>query len=290
MLSPRLLKLRKVVLISLACAAGIALILAVTIYAVSTWKLSRHHEASATALRVTPVVSMAVEGARLAHVVGCFGCHGDSLTGRLFVEQFLVGRLSAPNLTRIVPHYTDQQIVDVIRSGVRSDGTGVVFMPSHTFVRLADADIAAIVAYLRTLESRPDAAQDASFGLLPRALIVAGLMPIEPDVVDRGQVGPAMRPSDAAALGPYVAKTVCAICHGGDLRGDKQMQSPNLFAITPAYSPADFKTLMSTGIAIGGRKLGSMTEMSQAALKYMRDDEMAAVYTYLAATDAAKIP
>ena len=33
MLSPRLLKLRKVVLISLACAAGIALILAVTIYA-----------------------------------------------------------------------------------------------------------------------------------------------------------------------------------------------------------------------------------------------------------------
>ena len=47
---------------------------------------------------------------------------------------------------------------------------------------------------------------------------------------------------------------------------------------------------MSTGIAIGGRKLGSMTEMSQAALKYMRDDEMAAVYTYLAATDAAKLP
>ena len=202
----------------------------------STWKLSRHHEASATALRVTPVVSMAVEGARLAHVVGCFGCHGDSLTGRLFVEQFLVGRLSAPNLTRIVPHYTDQQIVDVIRSGVRSDGTGVVFMPSHTFVRLADADIAAIVAYLRTLESRPDAAQDASFGLLPRALIVAGLMPIEPDVVDRGQVGPAMRPCRCRGAGPVRGETVCAICHGGDLRGDKQMQSPNLFAITPAYS------------------------------------------------------
>ena len=290
MLSVWLRRLRKIVLIGLAGVVGIALVGVVVIYAVSTWKLSRHHEAAETALRVTPVASLATEGARLAHVNGCFGCHGDALTGRVFVDNFLVGRLSAPNLTRIIPHYTNQQIADVIRGGVRSDGTGVVFMPSHTFVRLADADIAAIVAYMRTLEPRADAAQDASFGLIARALIASGMMPLEPDVVDRSQVGPTMRPSDAAALGPYVAKTTCAICHGGDLHGDQQMQSPNLFAMVPAYSLADFKALMSTGVAIGGRKLGLMSEMSQSALKYLSDDEMAAVYAYLAATEAAKLP
>lgn len=44
----------------------------------------------------------------------------------------------------------------------------------------------------------------------------------------------------------------------------------------PAYSLAEFKTLLSTGVAIGGGKLGLMTEMAQAGLKYLRDDEVAA--------------
>ena len=251
MLSPRLLKLRKVVLISLACAAGIALILggAATIYAVSTWRLSRHHEASATALRVTPVVLMAAEGARLhrsrRRLLWLSWRQSDWAP---LCRPLLVGRLSAPNLTRIVPHYTDQQIVDVIRSGVRSGRRCPISMPSHTFVSLADADIAAIVAYLRTLESRPDAAQDASFGLLPRALIVAGVMPIEPDVVSRGQVGPAMRPSDAAALGPYVAKTVCAILpwrrpSRGRTNADHRTSSRS----RPAYSPAELQDIDVNG-------------------------------------------
>ena len=64
------------------------------------------------------------------------------------------------------------------------------------------------------------------------------------------------------------------------------MQSPNLYGIMPAYSLADFKTLMSTGIAVGGRKLGLMTEISQTALKYLSDDEVAAVYAFLSAPEA----
>ena len=44
------------------------------------------------------------------------------------------------------------------------------------------------------------------------------------------------------------------------------------------------------GIATGGRKLGLMTEMSQAALKYLSDDEVAAMYAYLSAPEAAAHP
>jgi len=68
------------------------------------------------------------------------------------------------------------------------------------------------------------------------------------------------------------------------------MESPNLFAIVPAYSLTDFRTLLSTGIAVGGRKLGLMTEMSQSALKYLSDDEVAAVYAYLSAPEEAAKP
>jgi cytochrome c553 len=286
-LSPRLRLARKIALIGSGGIAAVAVVVVAGVYGVSAWEMSARHAVIGPALRVTPAASMAAEGGRLAHVNGCYGCHGDNLTGRLFVDRFYIGRLSAPNLTRIMPHYTDQQIADVVREGVRADGTGVVFMPSHALVRLADADVAAMIAHFRTLDPRPDAAQDPSFGPLLRALIVAGELPVEPAVVDRGQFGPPQRP---AALGPYLAKTTCAMCHGMDLHGETRTESPNLFSIAPAYSLAEFKTLLSTGVAIGGRKLGLMTEMSQAGLKYLRDDEVAELHIYLSAPEAAAHP
>jgi len=275
---------RKIALIGVGGIAAIVVVAIAAIYGVSAWKMSARHAVAGPALRVTPAASMADEGGRIAHVNGCYGCHGDNLAGHLFVDRFYIGRLSGPNLTRIMPRYSDQQIANVIREGVRADGTGVVFMPSHALVRLADADVAAMIAHFRTLEPRPDAALDPSFGPLLRAVIVAGVLPIEPAIVDRAQLGPSQRP---AALGPYLARTTCAMCHGMDLHGEAQTESPNLFAITPAYSLADFKTLMTTGAAIGGRKLGLMAEMSRAGLKHLRDDEVAALHAYLSAPEAA---
>ena len=274
---------KRIAIISVEVVAGVAVTAVIAIFAISQWQLSARHGAGEPPLRVKPAASMVVEGARLARTNGCSGCHAEGLTGHLFVDSFFIGRLAGPNLTRIVPNYSDQQIADLIRSGVRPDGTGIVFMPSHVLVRLADGDVAAIIAYLRTLKTKPDTAKDSSFGLLARALVVAGMIPLEPDTVDRKQLGPLKRPTDAAALGPYLAKTTCAMCHGGDLHGEAQTQSPNLFEMVPAYSLADFRTLLSTGIAPGGRKLGLMTEMSVAGLKYLRDDEMVALHSYLSA-------
>ena len=285
--SPRLRLVKKIALIVGGGIASILVIAVVAIYGISAWELNARHAVIGLALRVTPAASMVEEGERLSHINGCFGCHGDDLAGHLFVDRIFVGRLSGHNLTRVVPQYTDEQLANVIRSGVKSDGTGNVFMPARAMVRLADADVAAIIAYLRTVERRPDAAKDTSLGLLARALVVIGMIPIEPNIVDHKQLGPLARPTAASTLGPYIANTTCATCHGLDLHGEEQMQSPNLYGIMPAYSLADFKTLMSTGIAVGGRKLGLMTEISQPALKYLSDDEVAAVYAYLSAPEAA---
>lgn len=274
---------KNIAIMSVEVVAGIVVTAVVAIFAISQWQLSARHDVAEHALRVMPTSAMVAEGARMAHTHGCTGCHGEGLTGHLFVEQFFVGRLAGPNLTRILPHYSDQQVADLIRSGVRPDGTGIVFMPSHVLVRLADSDVAAIIAYLRTLKTRPDSAKDSSFGLLARALIVAGIIPLEPTMVDRRQLGPLKRPTEAGALGPYLARTTCAMCHGGDLHGEEQTQSPNLFEMVPAYSLAQFRTLLSTGIAPGGRKLGLMTEMSVAGLKYLRSDEVAELHAYLSA-------
>src|SRR5437016_2216009 len=161
-LSSRLRLFRKIAFIGCGGIAAVAAVAIAGIYGVSAWEMSARHAVIGLVLRVTPAMSMATEGGRLAHVNGCYGCHGDDLRGHLFVDRFYIGRLSAPNLTRIMPHYSDQQIADVIRTGVRADGTGVVFMPSHALVGLADADVAAMIAHFRTLEPRSDAAQDPS--------------------------------------------------------------------------------------------------------------------------------
>ncbi|HEX9472832.1 MAG TPA: c-type cytochrome [Steroidobacteraceae bacterium] len=285
-LSPRLRLARKIALITGGVIAAVAVVAVAGIYGVSAWELNARHAVVGPALRVTPAPLMVVEGERLAHVNGCFGCHGDNLAGRVFIDRLFVGRLSGHNLTRVVPQYTDDQLEHAMRGGVKSDGTGLVFMPSHALVRLADADVAAIIAYLRTVERHPDAAKDTSLGLLARALLVTGMISLEPDNVDRNQLGPRARPTEAGALGRYLAGSTCAICHGGDLHGDKEMQSPNLFGIVHAYSLAQFKALLSTGIGIGGRKLGLMTEMSQSGLKYLHDDEVAALHAYLSAPEA----
>ncbi len=288
--SPRFRLVKKIALIAGGGIAAILVVAIVAIYGISTWKLNARHEVAGLGLRMAPSPSMVEEGHRLAHVNGCIGCHGDDLAGHLFVDNIFIGRLSGHNLTRVVPQYTDEQLTNAIRGGVKSDGTGNIFMPSHAMVRLADADIAATIAYLRTVGPLPDAAKDTSLGLLARALVVVGMIPVEPDIVDPTQLGPRERPAEAVALGQYIARTTCAMCHGLDLHGEEQVESPNLFAIVPAYSLADFRTLLSTGIAMGGRKLGLMTEMSQGSLKYMRDDEVTAVYAYLSAPEVAARP
>jgi len=47
---------------------------------------------------------------------------------------------------------------------------------------------------------------------------------------------------------------------------------------------------VSPGVAIGGRKLWLVTEVSQSGLKYLRDDEVAALHVYLSAPEAAAHP
>ena len=67
----------------------------------------------------------------------------------------------------------------------------------------------------------------------------------------------------------------------------KYQATPQYRLVNRGITLAEFKTLLSTGVAIGGRKLGLMTEMSQAGLRYLRDDEVAELHAYLSAPEAA---
>jgi cytochrome c553 len=82
--------------------------------------------------------------------------------------------------------------------------------------------------------------------------------------------------------GRYVARTVCAECHGTDLHGDAnpEFTSPDL-AVVAAYTPEAFTRLLRTGVALGERPVGIMSEQARNNLSQLTDAEISALCGYL---------
>ena len=62
-------------------------------------------------------------GKYMVDVIGCASCHGDRLQGR--VDNGQPGPPAGPNLTRIVPQWTEDQFMNYFYTGTRPDGTTV---------------------------------------------------------------------------------------------------------------------------------------------------------------------
>ena len=214
-------------------------------------------------------------GERLALVLGCRGCHGKELAGERFYELY------ASNLTRDVHGYSDDQLERLIRHGIHPTGRDVWGMPSEIFQHLGQADLAALMSYLRTLEPaggptqprlpwQPDAEELIALGKLkPAATAVRETRSIAP--IDLGP---------RYALGRYIARVTCAECHGANLEGG---DNPDLI-VAAAYSREEFESLMTQGIALGGRKLGElMANVAIGRFSHLTKHERDELYAYLKA-------
>lgn len=76
--------------------------------------------------------------------------NGEKLQGSLFFDEPRVARIVAPNLTRVLPTYSDAELARVLIHGVNRDGRSVLAMPSAMFYHLSDRDLGAIIAHLRS--------------------------------------------------------------------------------------------------------------------------------------------
>jgi mono/diheme cytochrome c family protein len=88
------------------------------------------------------------------------------------------------------------------------------------------------------------------------------------------------RHDDEVALGRFIAMVACAECHGLDLRGWAPEGIPDL-GIARAYSLADFRRLLSEGVALGGREVGLMSQVGRSRFAHLTDDEVAALKAFL---------
>jgi cytochrome c553 len=229
--------------------------------------------------------ALVAHGARLGTVLGCNGCHGADLAGHVWSEDPREAILFTSNLTRALPGYSDAQLERTIRFGVRPDGSPLWEMPSQIFTHLSAPDMAALIAWLRTMPPAGRAHPRIVIGPRGRELIASGEIEPAPKIVrDNLRVWPA-RVDGRHDWARYIVRATCAECHGLTLtghRGDPAHSPPDLVA-AGAYSRAEFRHLMRTGEPTGGRRLGLMGDVARGRFVHFTNREVDAIYDYLRA-------
>jgi len=248
---------------------------------VSTKALVARHAMPENPLYVSPIPSMVPEGKRLAHVNGCFGCHGTQLTGQVVFSSWFGTRIVAPNLTHLARRETGAQLDAAIRYGVNHNGASVIDMPSDQFIKNSDGDIAAVIAFLRSLPEKPDTADGTRLWLDGRTMVVMGLLPLEAVRVEESARGPQRTPIAPVALGRYLTQAHCSVCHGVDLSGKTIEGSPDLRVSIQHYSPTAFEHLFQTGEGQIGHGTKTMTRLIRSRFQYFTPAEVHAIYVYL---------
>ncbi|MCW3476517.1 cytochrome c [Limobrevibacterium gyesilva] len=240
-------------------------------------------------------------------IAGCGNCHtpqgpngplpGRSLAGGMVVEDNPAFTAIASNITPDrktgIGAWTDEQIFRAIREGIRPDGSLIgPPMPFGLYRGLADADVRAIVAYLRTVPPVPNPVAKSTYRI---ALPPAYGPPV-------GHIDAPPR-TDKVAYGAYLAGPVghCMECHTPMLP-DGQRDTERLGAggqpfngpwgtsvaanITPAkarglgdWSDAQIERAIRTGVSADGRKL--FPPMAFGYYAKIAADDMAALIIYL---------
>jgi mono/diheme cytochrome c family protein len=217
----------------------------------------------------------------------CIECHDKDLGGRIFVDDFAFGRLAAANLTRgrggLGSRYRDEDFVRVLVHGVNKSGRSVVFMPSQD-ARFTEPDLAAIIAYIRSVPPVDREPAATRLGPIARALTFFHKIPLLPaEEIDHDQA--TTLPADATdplARGQYLVDSGgCRGCHTPELTGGGG-PPPGAANITPVgigtWTEQDFLR------ALREHKRPNGTEIAEGmprAYGQMSDEELHLIFTYL---------
>lgn len=269
----------------------------VAVYALSTYQTSKTYAVPEARLTVPiPTDAASIERGRyLVRVVGaCEDCHGPDLGGKRVDIDAAVATVHGSNLTAgqggIQPGYTDADFVRAIRYGVKPGGAGILVMPSEDYNRFNDADLGAIIAYLKTVPPVDRAKGQTEVPLLGRVLLVAGLIPTPGiDRIDVQAARPEPVPAGPTAEhGAYLANISCVGCHGKSFSGGAVPgagpSDPKARNLTPGgnlgrWNEAQFIATLRSGKTPEGADLNPL-RMPWPVFAKMTDDDLRALYAY----------
>lgn len=235
-------------------------------------------------------------------VMGCGNCHTPMGPEGPIPDQALAGRLVekndmftaiAPNITPAsqIADWSDADLARAIREGIRPDGSIIgPPMPFALYKRISDDDLAAIVAYLRTVP-----AVEADPGMSEYNI------PLPPAYGPPLETVSAPAPGVTVEYGDYlVALAHCMECHspmtpmGPDLenalgQGGFEFHGPWGTSVAAnitnhadglaEYTDAEVKAMITQGLRPDGSRM--MPPMPYGYLAGMTSDDLDAIVMYL---------
>jgi mono/diheme cytochrome c family protein len=278
----------------LAGLVVVIVLLVAVAYVASSSTVGKRYTITAPAPPIPTDSASIARGKHFARAITkCVACHGDDMAGEVMIDNMLLGRVAAVNLTRgnggRGNSLTDAQIVTAIRHGVGGDGRPLYIMPSATYQYLSDDDVAAIVAYVRSVPPIDRAEPVSRLGPLGRVLVAAGKL----NLSEASEIDHSAKPKAAPAAGPtteygkyLVTVGACKVCHGPTLSGGVIEGPPSPVPaanITPAglkaYDEASFFRALREGKRPGGTPINP--SMPWNLTREMNDVEIRAVWNYL---------
>ncbi|WP_417524581.1 c-type cytochrome [Marinovum sp.] len=235
-------------------------------------------------------------------VMACGNCHSPMGPEGPIADQALAGRLVeknpaftaiAPNITPAgrVSDWSDEELARAIREGLRPDGTVIgPPMPIPLYRHIADDDLSAIVAYLRSVPAVENDPGTSEYNI-----------PLPPAYGPPVESVSAPEPGSTVEYGEYVARLAhCMECHspmtpqGPDLgenmgRGGFEFHGPwgtsvaanltNHAEGLADYSDDEIKTMITKGMRPDGERM--MPPMPFGYLAGMTDQDLDALVVYL---------
>jgi mono/diheme cytochrome c family protein len=281
-----------------AIAAGVLVVLiAGAVFAglqLADRKMARRVDVKVQAVALPTDEASLLRGKYLFASRGCVDCHGATGAGRVFVDNGSDMRIKGPNITAgsggVVAAYRPEDWVRAIRHGLAPNGRPLMVMPSEDYNRFTDADVASLVAYVKSLP--PAQGTPAEVKLPIPALVMYGFGGIH-DAASRidHSLPPAAPVAEGVNLqhGAYVAN-MCLGCHGEKLVGGKVPGGPPDWPAAANLRPGEksgmaayaepeaFLRMFKTGIRPDGSKIQVMPFES---LREMNDTDVRALHLYL---------
>ena len=224
--------------------------------------------------------------------VGCEGCHGADLGGKVLIDQAIVGYWAPPNLTQgtgsVTRGYTAADWDRAVRHGIRHGGQ-TSSMPSTEFINLSDHELSDIVADIQSRPPVDRTMKPVSIGPVFSFVVGFGSGALPAYSIDHQKPHPVEPPVEAASveLGAHIAQ-VCRGCHGEYLSGGKISGDPNMpivANITPhetglkGWTEADFFRALKEGKRKDGTDI--LPQMPWKNYGQMKDVEIKALWAYL---------
>jgi mono/diheme cytochrome c family protein len=278
---------------------GVAGVIAVAAAAVATGaliadrKMLRKVEVPVAAVTLPDDPARIEYGRYLYESRGCAECHGKDGGGKTVINDGAF-QVRGPQISRgahsATVKYREEDWVRSIRHGVDPTGRPLIVMPSEDYNRLTDADLGALVAYIRQMPEVVGQPRVVELPLLVRVLYGYGAIQDAASKIDHS-LPPEVAVAEGATAehGRYVAN-MCIGCHGQGFSGGKVPGGPPDWPATANLTPGEgsvmgrypdvqaFATMLRSGKRPDG---GAIAVMPFESLSKLSDTDIGALYAFL---------